>query len=88
METEGGKRERDRWWMGWNSRGLKALAISCALAFVLLTAYGYLAFPSNGVFNAELGFGGAVALFFIGFFLVLMNEHARRKQRAGEQVRF
>ncbi len=67
---------------------MKALAISCALAFVLLTAYGYYAFPNQGILNAQLGFGGAMVLFFLGFFMFLMNEHAKRRQGAGEQVRF
>ena len=85
MDTETGDRKQEKWW---NSGGMKALAASCALAFVLLTAYGYFAFPSQGIFNAELGVGGAVGLFIIGFAVFLMNEHAKSKRQAGRQVRF
>ena len=84
MDAEGGR----RWWKGWDPRSMKALLLSCALAFVLLTAYGYYAFPSQGMVNLEVGLGGAVALFLLGLFVFLMNEHMKDRQRAGEQVRF
>ena len=83
MDAGSGKRGQDR---RWNLRGVGYLATSCVLVFVLLTGYGYYAFPSQGMANAEIGLGGAVVLFFIGFFLLLMNEHVKSKQRAGEQV--
>jgi len=88
MEVEGGKREQDKWWKRWNTRNLEYLAASCALVFVLLAAYLYYAFPNSGLFNIEIGFGGAVVVFFLGFFVFLMNEHVKSRQRTGEQVRF
>lgn len=88
MEAAGGKREQDKWWKRWNTRNLEYLAASCALVFVLLTAYLYNSFPSSGMLNVEIGFGGAVVLFVLGFFVFLMNEHMKTRQRTGEQVRF
>jgi len=67
---------------------LEYLAASCALVFALLTAYLYYAFPNSGLSNMEIGLGGAVVVFFLGFFVFLMNEHVKSKQRTGEQVRF
>ena len=87
MDAGSGK-EGDGLWRRWNSRSLWYLAASCLLLFVLLTAYGYYAFPSQGMANAELGIGGAAVLFFVGFFVFLINEHVKSKQRAGVEVRF
>jgi len=88
MEAESEKRGEGKWWKRWNTRNLEYLAASCTLVFVLLTAYLYYAFPSSGLFNIEIGFGGAVVVFFLGLFVFLMNEHMKSRQRTGEQVRF